>query len=86
MKVYKSYVYDEGCVWPRTIERKDDSVEWRLRYSPNPPSREDVLFAASVMSAYSCLIWTTDKKRRKVIKMLRDVEGAVNDANSDPKF
>lgn len=60
--------------WPRCQETEDNSVEWRLRYGPNPPNREDVLYAASVMHAYQNLIAASDKTRREVVKTLRAAE------------
>jgi len=58
-----------GMTWPIHIENDDDSVQWRLRYSS--PSKEDLLFAASVMSAYAALVESTRRKRDSVCNILR---------------
>jgi len=63
------YVKWKDMTWPKHIEHDDDCVEWRLRYGQ--VSREDLLFAASVMSAYRCLVLCTDKKRKEVVNKLR---------------
>lgn len=55
--------------WPIHIEDENDSVQWRLRYGE--PSREDILFAASVMQAYAELVESPSRKRDAVIAILR---------------
>jgi hypothetical protein len=68
-KRYGRYVRWEGMTWPLHVEQGDDSVQWRLRYGT--PSREDILFAASVMSAYASLIIATEAHRREVVAEIR---------------
>lgn len=70
--ISKRHVSWDNMTWPRYLEHEDDSVEGRLRYGT--PSREDLLYAASVMAAYAALVGSTDKKRREVVRMLRAVE------------
>jgi hypothetical protein len=55
--------------WPLHIENDDDSVEWRLRYGQ--PTKQDLLVAASIMSAYRTLVTCTQKKRMEVVAVLR---------------
>lgn len=46
-----SYGTIEGTTWPVDT----DDVQWKLRYAPNALTKEDRLFAASVMAAYAHL-------------------------------
>jgi hypothetical protein len=57
--------------WPIHEEGEDDSVQWRLRYGH--PTREDILYAASVMSAYHSLVNSTRNKRDEVVRELRAI-------------
>lgn len=43
----------EFTTWP--VDGHDMSVEWKLRYANDHVSREDMLFAASVMAAYRAI-------------------------------
>lgn len=67
-------VFFESMSWPRADLNSDSGLEWRLRYGSNPPSREDVLRAASYIAAYKSLVWNPDKFRRIVVRELRDFE------------
>ena len=73
-KMTKRTAYFDGMCWPRAMEPEDDSVQWRLRYGPQPPSREDVLYAASVMSAYTAIIYKTSLARAYIVRTLLDAE------------
>lgn len=59
---------DEGT-WP-VIEHEDDidSVEWRLRYAPAHVTREDMLFAASVLSAYGYLVYEASREKVALVR------------------
>lgn len=65
--------FDDMC-WPQPGEELS-AIEWRLRYAQ--PSKEDLLMAASVISAYSGLvIRKTQKQRNYVCKKLRGGSGS----------
>lgn len=74
MKVqkYGRYVRINDTTWPYHIEKDEDSVQWRLRYGN--PTREDLLFAASVMSAYQAIIELPISKRAVIMKAIRGVK------------
>jgi hypothetical protein len=78
--VAKRTVHFGEMVWPRAVEPDDDSVQWRLRYGPQPPSQSDILYAASVMSAYSALVYKPQRARNSIVRVLRSIEntGQVN--------
>lgn len=57
-------------VWPCPVEKIMD-IEWRLRYGE--PTEEDLLCAASVISAYAAMIWKTQAERNRIIKNIRHV-------------
>ena len=65
----------DGMTWPQPGEAMGE-VEWRMRY--NKPSREDILYAASVMSAYRQMVWDTQRKRNFVCATLQ------KKSNEDP--
>jgi hypothetical protein len=69
-------VHFDGMSWPRAIIDDDDgcTLEWRLRYGANPPSREDVLMAATYIAAYRALVWKTTRQRDVVVRELRNAE------------
>ena len=56
--------------WPQPGEALGE-VQWRLRYGT--PTREDLLCAAGVMSAYHALVATTQFNRNKVCGALQRV-------------
>jgi len=69
----KRYANFDGMFWPIPEEHTEfDSVEWKLRYSPQTLSREDMLYAASIINAYSSLIHKTIKNRNAVVKGIRE--------------
>lgn len=70
--ITKRTVHWDGMCWPRYLENEDDSVQWRIRY--NSETKEDLLYAASVMAAYSALVGVTEKRRREIISTLRKAE------------
>ena len=70
--VGKKFVSFDGMAWPRYLEDNDDSVEWRLRYGN--PTRADLLYAASVMAAYTALVGSTEKNRKKIVSKLKESE------------
>lgn len=59
--------------WPLPQRDSDDapSVQWKLRYHPESLTKEESLYAASVLEAYMELIFTPIKKRQHIIKNLR---------------
>mgnify|MGYP003577776373 CR=1 FL=1 len=58
----------DGMTWPFPCERLNE-VEWRLRYGE--PTQQDRMLAASVMSAYTALIYKTQKERNHIASMLK---------------
>ena len=70
--VSKRFVHFDEMTWPRALEDDNDSVQWRLRYAN--PNREDIIYAASVMAAYSALIYKPARARNKIIAQLKKVE------------
>lgn len=50
-----SYGRDDGTTWPVIERDPDGGLEWRLRYAPDSIDRQDRLFLASVVAAYSAL-------------------------------
>ncbi|WP_157978644.1 MULTISPECIES: hypothetical protein [Nocardia] len=56
-------------VWP-VLEHDDtiDSVAWRLIHAPEYATRGDILFAASVMSAYEHLIYHADRQTVALVR------------------
>lgn len=61
--------------WPVPATDTDDGdTEWRLRYST--PTREDLLFAASVMAAYGSMIYSTQRKRNYISSVIQDLQKA----------
>lgn len=60
----------DGMTWPLAGGAIGD-LEWRLRYGV--ASRNDLLVAASVLSAYMALVNRTERDRRLIIRALRAV-------------
>ena len=58
----------DGTTWPSAGKETRD-LNWRLRYGD--PNRQDMLQAASVLSAYLALVEAPEKKRRVVVRDLR---------------
>lgn len=59
--------------WPG-IGRRLLDAEWTLRYGE--PTREDLLFAASILNAYRSLVLRTEKVRAEIVRELRAAEAA----------
>lgn len=59
----------DGMTWPNPAD--PDEVQWRLRYGPQPPSREDLLTAASFMHAYAHLIDLPQRERNERVRQIR---------------
>lgn len=59
--------------WPLPQRDSGDvpSVEWKLRYNPKSLTKEESLYAASVLDAYRKMIFDPTKKRQMVVKNLR---------------
>ena len=60
-------VLPEGRTFPDPADPNE--VQWRLRYGT--PTREDMMAAASVMSAYAALVYMPGRVRDGVIRDLR---------------
>ncbi|NKY60405.1 hypothetical protein [Nocardia flavorosea] len=59
----------DGSTWPVMEHDPDlDAVEWRLRYASDHLTREDLLYAASVMSAYRHLVYEASQKRVALVR------------------
>lgn len=63
-----THVYFDDMVWPKPDKGMDD-LDWKLRYGN--PSREELLAAASIVSAYSSLI--SSKTQRECIRIKRQI-------------
>lgn len=57
-------LFFDNMSWP-----VPDNIEWTLRYGK--PTQEDLMFAASIVSAYCALVSKTKKGRESVIKVLK---------------
>jgi hypothetical protein len=80
-RVGNNVILDNDTVWP-LVEKDDEKggLEWRLRYGN--PSREDMLKAASIVSAYDNLInFFTQKRQREILGQLKRVEQEVPHEN-----
>jgi len=65
----------DGSVWPRTgdVPNDDDvSLEWILRYAPERLTRGDQLHLASIVAAYRELLGCTERRRKEVVRAMRD--------------
>lgn len=55
-----------------TLAEFDPSVGWKLRYAPLSMTREDQMYAASVIDAYAYLVCEmTAKDRQSVVSEIR---------------
>ncbi|WP_336698203.1 hypothetical protein [Curtobacterium sp. USHLN213] len=56
--------------WPRPEMERDEevSVSWKLRYAPESLTREEQLYAASVMNSYGYLLVDTTNARTAQVK------------------
>lgn len=72
MSKAERYTNFDGMCWPIPDEHTGhESVEGRLRYSPETLSRQDMLYAASVIRAYSSLIYQTISDRNVAVDQIR---------------
>lgn len=62
-----AYLRFDGMTWPNPND--PGKVQWRLRYGV--ASREDLLFAASVMSAYAQLVEDPQRRRNEKVGGIR---------------
>ncbi|WAY18422.1 hypothetical protein OF855_24605 [Mycolicibacterium fortuitum] len=65
---------DQTRVFPTPIEPESDecSVGWKLTHAPQHLTREDQLYAASVIQAYAYLVCEmTAKDRQSVVSEIR---------------
>lgn len=60
---------DQRRTFPTPIEPASDevSVGWKLRYAPESLTREDQLYAASILNAYAYLICDMTAKDRQAV-------------------
>ena len=67
------YVKFDGMSWPHPAGVGD--LDWRLRYAPDGITRDDMVYAASILSAYTQLLAESDKvasgKLRKIRKLVK---------------
>ena len=61
------YLRFDGMTWPNPSDPNES--QWRIRYGQ--PSREDLMFAASVMHAYAHLISLPQRERNERIRQIR---------------
>lgn len=60
----------DGSVWCKIEDA--NSLEWRLRYAPDTITKNDLMKAAGIISAYTYLVSeSTQKKRDMVCRELR---------------
>lgn len=57
-------LFFDNMTWPIP-----DDIEWTLRYGK--PTQEDLMFSASIVSAYWGLVMKTKEERDRVIRVLR---------------
>lgn len=70
VRIVEPFAHFDDMTWPSTGEYWKD-LEWRLRYSN--PTRQDMISAASVLSAYRQMIYDPIRKRQRVISEIRKV-------------
>lgn len=68
---HKSFVSFEGMTWELPGEYMSE-VEYALRWGT--PTKQQLLYAASVIAAYRQMIADPEPKRRKVIRALRSAQ------------
>lgn len=71
----------DGMCWPAPSKNLAE-VEWRARHAT--PSKNDLMFMASVCDAYQELIRLPSRQRDKIIKELRKGPGIVR-ATKQPR-
>lgn len=70
----------DTMAWPRPDVAMAE-IEWRLRHGT--PSKADIMAAASVISAYRQMVFDPEKKRRVVIRHLRESVGVPSGPEDD---
>lgn len=70
----KRYANFSGMCWPLPDGAGDESVSYKLRYAPEALTKEDQLYAASILNAYDALIDGTQEYRNKAVKGIREAE------------
>lgn len=77
-----AYAIFEGMTWPLPAERMGD-LEWKLRYANEALTREDLLYAASVINGYRQLIvHDTQKIRNGKIQQIRRALSALEQSST----
>jgi hypothetical protein len=63
----------DGTNWPLPdVDDGEGGLEWKLRYG-NPETRETIRFqVASIVGAYTALIYKPARRRNDVVRCLRD--------------
>lgn len=69
----RSSVAFSEMAWPRAGNYGGD-VEWRLRHAREHVTPSDMVVAASIIAAYRNLVHCPERKRRLVVRALRQVE------------
>lgn len=67
----KTWVRTNETTWRRPDREHEagESIEWYLRYGK--PTREQLLQAASFIACYNALVYSTARKRQRVIRAIR---------------
>lgn len=77
----KSYhVLSNDTTWPSPVASND--IEWQLRYGQ--PTREQILVAASMLSAFRYLTELPQRERNEVIRDLRAADKAHSEYSQKP--
>lgn len=63
-----TYLRFDGMTWPNPADPGE--VQWRLRYAVTDHS--DHMVAASFMHAYQALVFMSERRRREIIRRLRE--------------
>lgn len=73
----KSFIRFKDISWPRCDGEYIADINWKLRYSPKSLTKEEMLSAASVLSAYAYLPFMTQKRRNEVCSVLKAAERTI---------
>jgi len=74
-----SYVKLDDCVWPNP--KDENGIQWKLRYGQ--PTKEDLLVAASFLSAYKALFFMSQKDAMiKINKIKRSISNHLHPEDS----
>jgi len=66
------YIKIDDMVFPNPVSEKNYDLEWRARFSSDILSNTDILYVASVMSAYRELIQMSQRKRNSICSEIRN--------------